>query len=461
MLKKRIICLLIAALLIAGTALPAAAAGKNTVEGYEPPDTVEVYADSVLLMSLGSTAAGDVPLYAKNADEVHAPGAMMRYMVVAYTLRRVHDDGLDLQTATGTYTLDLFNQYVAGTGVPTANMNFGETWTVHDLLVASFLQNASDAITTLAAAVAGSVPDFIKGMNDLAKEIGCQYTHFSNVTGLDSLGQYTTPRDLYRIIRYAQSFSEFEGLVSERQFTVKPVSGGKPRTLVSVNSMQQSSSPFYYSPLVFSRTGLSDYEGRTCASVARDSGYEYLVVVMGCPEQNSKGQSGLHFLSTRNLFRWAFNNFEYTSLLAKSELLATVKVDLAWSTDHVNLIPADEFATVVDSRLQTDQIIRKITVYEDKIDAPVEKGTVLGKVELVVNVDQTIGTVDLIAADSISRSWLLYGIRQVKEFFAKPWFWLGLGALFLLIGGYVVLNLAVNRHRQDKRIRRVEKQDKQ
>lgn len=460
MLKRRILGGLLSAIIAMSVFCfnaPTALAAEDGAVGYTLPEGTTVYADSALLVNLGSDIDRDVVLYAKAADEVRAPGAMMRFMVVAYTLHRLEQTGMDIDAVTGAYTVEMFNNYVAGTGVPTANMKFGETWTLRDLLTIAFIQNASDAVTVLACTLDGSVPAFIDGMNALANEIGCDYTHFSNLTGLDSLGQYTTPRDMYRIIRYAQRFSVFEDIVGNRQYTVKPIAGGTERTMWSVNSMQQSSSVFYYSPLAFSRTGLSEHEGRTCASVARDSGYEYLVVVMSCPETNEAGESGLHYRDTRTLFRWAFNKFEHATVLAKSEILASVKVRLAWNTDHINLVPAKEFSTVVESSLDPDQVIKKVTVYESEIEAPVTKGTVLGKVELIVNVDQKIGEVDLVAADELNRSWLLYAFSGLGGFFTSPWFWLGIGLLILLIVGYIILNVTYNRRRRRDRLQRVKR----
>ena len=461
MLKRRILSGLLPVMLLIGlfcVGAPSALAAEDGAIGYTLPEGTTIYSDSALLVNLGSDIDRDVVLYAKAADEVRAPGAMMRFAVVAYTLHRVEESGLDMDAVTGAYTVEMFNNYVAGTGVPTANMKYGETWTLRDLLTVSFMQNASDAVTVLAHTLDGSVAVFLEGMNTLANEIGCDYTHFSNMTGLDSLSQYTTPRDMYRIIRYAQRFSAFEDIVSKRQYTVKPIAGGTERTLWSVNSMQQSSSMFYYSPLVFGRTGLSEHEGRTCASVARDSGYEYLVVVMSCREQNDAGESGLHYRDTRTLFRWAFNKFEHATVLAKSEILASVKVRLAWNTDRVNLVPVKEFSTVVESDLDPDQVIKKVTVYDEEIEAPVEKGTVLGKVELIVNVDQKIGEVDLVAADALNRSWLLYALSGLGGFFTSPWFWLGIALLILLIVGYVVLNVSYNRRRRRDRLQRVKRQ---
>ncbi len=455
MLKQKIGAVLLAAIMVIGLLPGGRLTAAAQTEGYTLPEATTVHAEAALLVNLGSSMDKDVVLYAREADEVHAPGAMIRFMVITYALHRIEELGMDMDTATGTYTVEMFNNYVAGTGVPTVNMNFGETWTIRSLLKASFLQNASDAVTTLAFAIDGGVTPFVQGMNKLAEELGCDYTHFANVTGLDSLSQYTTARDVYRIIRYGMSFSRFEDLTSHLPFTVTPVSGGTERTLVTINHMHQSSSQFYYSPLMFSRTGLSEHEGRTCASVAQDSGYEYMVVVMGCPETNEAGESGLHYRDTKALFRWAFNNFSYSTVLAKSEILASVKVNLSWNADHVNLVPAAAYSTVVESQLDPDQVIKKVTVYQKELDAPIEKGMVLGKVELIVNVDQKIGEVELVAADSINRHWLLHTTRGVKNFFSSPWFWAAVGLLVALIIGYVILYITYNRRRRRERLGRV------
>lgn len=455
MLKRKIIALATTLLLLAG--LLTVGAAPAAAEGYPLPEDTVLYAPAAILVNLAGNPAQDMVLYEKEADTVHAPGSMMRYAVLGYALSRIQEQGLDIDTATGTYTKELFDRYVAGTGVPTANMKFGEVWTLRDLLAVAFMQSASDAVAVLATAVDGSVSGFIDGMNAMTEELGCDYTHFANLTGLDSLSQYTTARDMYRIVRHCQSFSVFEDIAVKYQVQVTPVSGGSKRTIVSSNSLLQASSVHHYQPIVHSRTGLSEHEGRTCASVARDAGYEYLVVVMGCAEENDKGETGLHYRDTKTLFRWAFSQFEYKTVLGKSEILASVPLDLAWSTDRINLVPAAEVATVVDSKLDTNQIIRKITLDAQRVDAPVEKGQVLGRVELIINTDQVIGAVDLVAGDTIGRSWLLFAWSRVAGFFTSVWFWLSLLMLVLLIIGYVILNIVYNRRRRRQRLQRVKR----
>ena len=380
---------------------------------------------------------------------MHAPAALVRLMAGAYTLKQVKEKNLDMNTVGGTYTLDLFNTYVAGTGVTAAGMEYGEQWSLRDLLTVSMIQTASDAAITLAATVSGSVEEFVAGMNDLAKEIGCEKTHFANVTGLDSLSQYTTVRDLYRIMRYAMQYPAFSEICSQVQYSVKPLSGGRGYTIVNRLDMLRASSTFRYTPLKFGRTGLSEHEGWGLASVASDSGYDYMVIVLGCPTKGENGQVGLHYLDSMALFRWAFRNFTYKTLLTDSEILGSVKVRHVWGRQSVNLVPAKGFSTVVPSTVEAETVIKKVTLTQNELTAPIEKGTVCGKVELIVNVDEKIGEIDLVAAESMQKNALLAALSGVGSVFTSVWFWLIFCVLLALIIGYVVYAvLDARRHRR-------------
>jgi D-alanyl-D-alanine carboxypeptidase (penicillin-binding protein 5/6) len=261
---------------------------------------------------------------------------------------------------------------------------------------------------------------------------------------------------MYRIVRYCQRFSLFEDLAGVSQVTVNPVKNGSDRTLTTNNHLMLTTSTHYYAPLVHSRTGLSDNDGRTCAAVARQDGYEYLAVVMGSPEYNENGESGVHYRDAKALFKWAFKQFEYKTVLAKSEILASLKVEQAWDIDRVNLVPAKEVATVVDKDMEADHIIRKVTVFETSVLAPIEKGAVYGKVELYVNVDQKIGEVELVAAQTVPHSELLRMWDGFKTTVGKalPLVLGVVGLLILLIVAYILLNIIHNRRRKGVKFRK-------
>ncbi len=422
------------------------------VSAYTLPEGTTVAAEAAAVVFLGGNADEDIFIYEKNADEIHAPAALVRLMAGAYTLHTVKEKNLNMDTTVGTYTLEMFNTHVAGTGVTAAGMEFGESWKLRDLLTVSLIQTASDAATTLAYTVSGSVEAFVQGMNDLAKEIGCEHTHFANVTGLDSLSQYTTVRDVYRILRYAMSFSDFEPMIKTLQYTVQPTTGGAPYTIVNRVDMLRASSMYYYAPLVFGRTGLSEHEGWGLATVARDSGYEYMVIVLGSPAKTADGKVGSHYTDSAALYRWAFRNFTYKTLLTDSEILGSIKVKQVWGRDAVNLVPQAAFSTVVPKDVNPQDVIKKVTVNEDVLIAPIEKGTVYGKVELIVNVDEKIGEMPLVAAESMNRNALLAFFAGVGGVLTSGWFWGIFAIILIVVGGYVAIVVAgARRHRRRRR----------
>lgn len=445
-----LIAVTIAVSLLLSCAIPVSAAG------YPLPEDVTVYSEAAILVNLAGDPQQDVVLYEKNGDTAYSPGTMLRYMVLGYALKRIEEKGLDVDTEGGAYSIALFNQYVAGTGVNPAGMGYGEEWSLRDLMTLSFIHTASDAVVVLAEAIDGDVPTFLAGMNALATEIGCTNSYFDKLSGLDTAQQRTTPRDMYRIVRYCLQFSLFEELTSTFIYTVHPLKGGNERKIAGNNELMQLSSVHYYAPLIHSRPGRSEVDGRSCAAVARDSGYEYLVVTMGCPITNESGEGNLHYKDVKTLLRWAFKKFEYKTVLAKREILATIKVNHAWDIDHVNLIPAKEIATVVPMDIDTDQIIRKVTVYEPEADAPVHQGDVYGKVELFVNVDQKIGEVELVAAQTLERSALQYTWDSILAFLggALPYVLILLGVALVLVIVYILYAINHNRKRRGHRSKR-------
>lgn len=80
----------------------------------------------------------------------------------------------------------------------------GERLTLKELLFGIFLISANDATEVLAEETTGDRAEFIKLMNDKAKQLGMKDTYFVNPTGLDedSNNSYSTAYDLAVLTRY-------------------------------------------------------------------------------------------------------------------------------------------------------------------------------------------------------------------------------------------------------------------
>ena len=76
---------------------------------------------------------------------------------------------------------------------------------VHGLLVYS----GNDAASAIATHVGGSEEEFVNMMNSYAAQLGCTGTHFTNPHGLQDENHYTTPYDIYLMLKEALKYPEF------------------------------------------------------------------------------------------------------------------------------------------------------------------------------------------------------------------------------------------------------------
>lgn len=445
---KRLTAILTAVLLLTAALVTPLSAGAS----YTLPEEVTVSARSALLMYVGSDPTQDAVLFEREADVRRSPSATVRVMVGLYAVREIRERNLDIDTATGVYDRSCYLQ-ITGTGLGVVGMQIGDTWTLRDLLTASMAETAADACVTLCTAISGSVPAFLDGMNYLARDLGCEDTAFANVTGLDALGQYTTARDLSVIMREAMEYPELVAMMGVRNYEVNPIVGAKQKR-ATVNSMLRPITDSYYSKLECGRTGYAGEAGRCMVSVAKDGGYRYMAVVLGSAAADGSDRAIAHFEDTQNLYEWAFDNFSYKILLSAGQPVSQLPVDLAWSVDTVVLVSGGSFGTVVPNDLDVGAVVLKPKLASDKaVDAPIQKDTEYGYVELYINTDQKLGEVPMVAGSSLERSALLLLWRYVKAVFTSPWPYIAIALFVLLVAGYVALSVVHNRRRR-RRIRK-------
>ncbi len=447
-MKKRVAAVLCAVMMLLSLCAPLTASAA-----FSLPDDVDTTCTSAVVVFLGTDMADDMLLYEQNADAQLPPSGMVRVMVGLYALKLMDDRNIDPSIATGTFTESIFDTF-AGTGLYTVGMNFGDVWTMEDLLSVAMIQTAADVAGTLATSLAGTHTQFVEGMNALAAEIGCQNTHFTNVYGLDQPGHYTSARDMYTILRYATfHYPEMITMLSRSEHGVKPVKGQEdfwPNT----NEMLRANSPFYYEPLVYGRSGFTESIGQSCASVARDEGIEFLTVVMGC--KDSKGTDGLAFKDTMTLFRWVYNAFTYKTVVSKSQPVSRIPVDLAWRTDSVALVAGDSLEGMLRNDLDIDTLRYEIAFTEEKLVAPVEKGQECGTAT-IYDGEAVIGTIPLCAADTVAKSPLLALLNTIGNVLLSPAMLIVYVLLGALLISYIAMSVLHNRARRKNKRKRVKR----
>jgi len=95
------------------------------------------------------------------------------------------------------------------------------------------------------------------------------------------------------------------------------------------------------------------------------------------------------------------------------------------------------------------------------VRAPVKKGDVLGKAEIVY-AEQVIGTVDLVAGEDVEASTILIAVEHIKNFFTSSYMKILYIAIALVIIIFIILcirlNMAAIRKRRVKYIPYKEKE---
>ncbi|MBR5540156.1 MAG: D-alanyl-D-alanine carboxypeptidase [Clostridia bacterium] len=414
-----------------------------------PADEDPIESPSAILLYMGVKSEQDVYLYEKDADKPYEPGALMRVAMVGYAMQLIEEKQLDMDTVTGTYTLELFNHYVAGTGLHVALMNFVETWKLCDLLTLCTIQTAADCAVTLAATLSGSPEAFVEGMNVYAQQLGCTNSHFTNVMGLNEDGQYMSARDVAVFSRAAMQHTELRNALELTQYTVTPVSGGKTRSWPTSCDFIRQSSEAFYTYALGGKTGGTLSE-MSLMGFGGNNGYEYMAVVMGAPRKNDKGNTtDIAYADARRLIRWGLLDFRYETLARKSEPVGRIKVRDSAERNSVTLVPVGDLATVLGESVSREDITRRVVTAQEECVAPVEAGQVLGTLELYLG-DELVGSVPVAAAESASRSFVYAAWCDVRDFLFSGWTLAILIILILAVAGYVVLNIRYNRKRSRK-----------
>ena len=409
---------------------------------------LETEADIVLLINMDS----DTVIFDKNADKRSAPASLTKIVTCMLVLENCDDLSVPL-TCERMHLDDLYRQNAATAGIRT-----GETLTIEQLLYCLMIPSAADAANILACHVGGSFDGFVTMMNDFVKELGCENTNFINPHGLDGDGgAYTTANDLYIITKYALTNPTFKKITSTTRYDVAPTNEySQTRYLHNTNKMMNPAYKDYYSPTIQGvKTGTSDLAGRCVISTASKNGYNYMLIVMNAPQydiDNDGVEENVAFTDSKKIYEWAFKYIELTKITNTTDVVTVVDVEYNWKIDHLRLLPAQELSALVPTGTQAGSLeIRPIESETPKVvKAPIEKGEILGKAEVLYGED-VVATVDLVAGESVSRSIILWIIGIIKTILSTTIVKILLAFVVVLIIIYIFLIIRRNKIRAKRR----------
>lgn len=392
-------------------------------------------------------------LYDYNAHEKRYPASVTKIMTTLVILRAI-DAGeltLDTQVTASKEAVTLPE------GSSTAGIVEGEVLTIEQLLYCDLLPSGNEACNILAESLCGTQEEFVQRMNDTAAELGMTGTHFANPHGLHDPNHYTTAYDIYLMAAAAMKYDIFRKIVSSATYTLEPTNKvSEPRVLHSTNALisNWNVAGCTYSKAIGIKTGYTEEAGRCLASAAVDEqGRTFYCVVLG--SEYAQDEAGnWHFYSfseSSRLLEWAFQNFNRTTLLSETSdnVIREIPVTLSGDTGHVLAQPVGSIEATMPSDYDPAQA-QIVMDLPDSLEAPVQKGQVVGTVSLVYN-GVTYGTLNMVATDDVARSDFQYAMKVVSDTWALWWVKLLVIVAVVLILALVVYLLFVRPMHRNRR----------
>ncbi len=443
-MKKFLSVLLVAVIILSSFSIGATASFNSLLE---------TEADIVLLINTDT----ETVILDKNADKRSAPASLTKIVTCMLVLENCSD--LSTMVTCKRESLNgLYEQNAA-----TAGILAGESLSIKDLLYCLMLPSAADAANILADYVGNGIDNFVVMMNEFVAKLGCENTKFYNAHGLDTdPNAYTTANDLYKIVKYALQNPTFKEITSTSRYDVAPTAKyPHTRYLHNTNKMMNPGIPDYYCDAVSGvKTGTTDAAGRCVITTGSRDGYNYLLIVMGAPQydiDNDGVEENVAFTDSKKIYNWAFDNIELTKVTDTTDVVTVVDVEYNSKVDHLRLVPAEEISALVPLGTKAGSLVTRPIESETPkvVKAPIKKGDVIGKAEVLYGND-IVATVDLVAAEDIDLNIFLLIIGVIKNILSTTVFKILFIVLAIFVVIYILLIIRRNKIRaKRKKIRMI------
>ena len=344
-------------------------------------DTVDVSAGGVMLMD----ARTHKVLYAKTAHEKLPMASTTKIMTAILAIEAGNLDAL-VTIPQEAYGVEGSSMY----------LRLGEQISMRDLLYGLMLVSGNDAAVAIAVHVGGSVEGFAALMNAKAASLGAHNTHFVTPNGLPDPDHYTTAYDLALIACYAMQNETFREIVGTTYY--QTTTGEIARTVKNKNKIL-----WEYEGGNGVKTGYTMAAGKCLVFAAEREGMQLVGVVLNCPDM---------FPSAKRLLDYGFETYQQETLVAADERIARVRVtggkkntlEVASKNDIIILVKNGDSTTV-----------RTVVNLAGPVEAPVEKGDVLGTLEVWED-GRVLAETELVAAETVeSSAYLDYLERLFKR----------------------------------------------
>ena len=321
-------------------------------------------------------------LFAQNEHEALEPASVTKIMTLLLTMDAI-DSGAMAYDDVVTVSAN-----AAGMGGSQVFLAEGEKITVEELLKSVCVSSGNDAAVALAEKVSGVTELFVEQMNNRAKGLGMDDTHFVNCTGLTAKGHVTSAYDIALMSRELLTrHPDIRRFTTIWMDTIRDGTFG----LANTNKLIR-----FYDGATGLKTGYTSSAGYCISATAEREGMELIAVIM-------KGETAdKRNTDAKALLNYGFSTYALVSA-APEESLPVLPVSMG-EAEQVSLTLPEEGVTALVEKARANTLERRIELPES-LTAPVAVEQPVGTLTLLDGETEVL-TVPILAAEDVPRrSW--------------------------------------------------------
>lgn len=380
---KRLLSILISALLTLVLLMNPLAVEKVNAQTETKDTGLEITSTSAVVIE-GTT--GSV-IYEKNKDEKLRPASITKIMTLLLIFEAVDSGKIKLTDEVSV------SEYAASMGGSQVYLEPNETQTVETMIKCISIASANDASVAMAEHIAGSETEFVKQMNEKAKELGMLNTNFVNCCGLDVDNHYSSAYDVAlmskELITKHPEISKYSTVWMDT-ITHTTKKGQSEFGLTNTNKLIKS-----YNGITGLKTGSTGLAKYCLSATANRGGMDLIAVVMAAPETK------IRFREASKLLDYGFANCSI--FFDDNKDLAVVPIPVKKGVEKdVAYRVNDKFSYLCLKGTNPADITKSVTINED-ITAPIKENDKVGEITYKLG-GKTIGSVDIVAATGVEKA---------------------------------------------------------
>lgn len=328
-------------------------------------------ADSYLLVDYHS----GTELVAKNPDKRIEPASITKLMTAYVIYKALEKGDISLKDnvliSKKAWKMEGSRMFLeAGKKVPLNRV-------LHGLII----QSGNDAAVALAEHVAGSESAFVKMMNEQAKAMGLNNTHYMNATGWPAENHYTTARDIVKLTQaIIRDFPEHYKLHSIKEYSYNGIKQYNRNKLLWRDKTVDGV-----------KTGHTESAGYCLVASSKRNDMRLISVVLGAKDAKTRADY------SQELLEYGFRFFETYKLYDAGSVLADARIWKGTKDTVPAGITEDFYVTVQKGHYKQ---LKGLMELDNTVDAPVKRGDKLGNA-IIKDGDIIVSEVPLVALDAV------------------------------------------------------------